>query len=100
MKAEWKSKLMPVELGSVRKLSDHLIFTIFGISRYHVTGDYMHHSCLGIVLYLLGFKLEDAQHPTASSKSRRTLRTELSQRESLTNVESATKVLTTVEYIH
>jgi len=52
--APWKTKLIPVELGCVRKLSGHLIWTIYGVHRFHQTGDLMHHSCLGVLLYLLG----------------------------------------------
>jgi len=54
LKAPWKERLVPVERGCVTRLSDHLIWTIYGITRYHQTGDLMHTGCLGVVLYLLG----------------------------------------------
>jgi len=72
--AAWKHQLIPVEVGILIKPSQHPIWNIPGLTRYHAPGDLMHTGCLGVILWLLGSVLwellYDCDYFTGTVKSR------------------------------
>lgn len=52
--AQWRDRQMPWDIGRALRPSDHPIWDLAGVSRWHAPGDLMHTGCLGVLLWLLG----------------------------------------------
>ena len=53
--AAWRATLKQVTHDS--RVSEHPIWDLEGVARWHVPGDLMHTGCLGVLLYILGSTL-------------------------------------------
>ena len=53
-RATWRSSLLPFDVGDARKVGDHPIWDLTGVTRWHAAGDLMHTGDLGVLLWLLG----------------------------------------------
>ncbi len=52
--ASWKATKIPHATGARTKVSEHVLMTITGVTRFHYPGDLMHAGGGGVCLYVLG----------------------------------------------
>ena len=50
----WRETIMPYSMGCAIRPSDHPVLDLFGATRYHFPGDYMHTHDLGILTFFWG----------------------------------------------
>ena len=53
-RARWKATLLAWIFGARLRVSDHPVWDLIGVNRWHAPGDLMHTGCLGVLLWLLG----------------------------------------------